>query len=365
MVLSAYECSVVTELLSGLTEGDRIQLAKTVSKKIIKVVNADKALNVILLHSPSVESILTRKKISKQLLFNYLHYKQVPVEPAFSKEELIKRLLDHWEENIIKWNPETTYEYTDHIENPEQYEINHSGSESSYDYVENPSELVPQLQEVRTTLNYEPSVSSQGLVPQSQELHPGHQSPINHDTQLIASNVNVEELGTEFTKWFNIKFNSCNATSGYAFDSAMFFANATAEFRIIRNINGQETVDNSSVIESNHLIGQTFSELQRVYNLYLNMNLDALKVTRNSYGNILIGSCGSLHSASQLVGVYEQLVQLFHDPLCTLSDKPVWKVQKLLFNCKFANSYREIESGQPSESSGMAELEYDVSYDNS
>lgn len=46
MVLSAYECSVVTELLSGLTEGDRIQLAKTVSKKIIKVVNADSKYQV-------------------------------------------------------------------------------------------------------------------------------------------------------------------------------------------------------------------------------------------------------------------------------------------------------------------------------
>lgn len=196
------------------------------------------------------------------------------------------------------------------------------------------------------------------LVPQSQDIVP-QQSAVQN--QLDVSSIDIQALGYEFTKWFNDRFNQCSYSNSYQFDSVMFFHNASAEFKLIRSNNGEERTENLVQVESNTQIGDSIVELQKTYNLYLNTNYESLKVSKNSYGNIIIGICGSLHSNSQLVGIYEQLFQLFNDPMCP-SDKPVWKIQKMLLNLKFVSNYREIEaSSQESQHSGMYEIEYNSS----
>ena len=57
------------------------------------------AMEAIILHSPSVESILNRRRISKELLFNYLHWKKVPVTGTLDKQMLIQKIVSFWKNN--------------------------------------------------------------------------------------------------------------------------------------------------------------------------------------------------------------------------------------------------------------------------
>ncbi|KAL1454041.1 hypothetical protein WDU94_010336 [Cyamophila willieti] len=362
-MLTAYERTVLIELLSGVNEHDLIQIANTVSQKLLNIDNRSQATDAILLHSQTVESILHRKKISKQLLFNYLSYKQIPVQSHMSKDEIIQKILQHWKTNSYeiendasnvdnKLDKETDWPQGIESQEPNAQQMNiysSSQSETSQycNYSSQSNDNVPQYQTYSTYSN------NSSLVPQSQYIVAPQSSLVPQSQDIVTPqssnqvclNIDVNQLAFEFIKWFNDKFNSCMYTNSYPFDSnMMFFHNANAEVKIIQSsLHSGEIVDNTVQVESSEQIGAAIIELQKTFNLYLNTNYESLKVTRNSYGNIVIGICGSLHSNNQLMGVYEQLFQLFNDPQCQLSEKPVWKIQKMLLNLKFTNSYRAVE----------------------
>lgn len=54
------------------------------------------ANEAILQHSDSVESILIRQKVSKELIFSYLHWKKVNTENNRDKKSLINLLTAYW-----------------------------------------------------------------------------------------------------------------------------------------------------------------------------------------------------------------------------------------------------------------------------
>uniref|UniRef100_A0A8D8LTU6 Uncharacterized protein C3orf38 homolog n=1 Tax=Cacopsylla melanoneura TaxID=428564 RepID=A0A8D8LTU6_9HEMI len=357
-MLSAYDKTVLLELLSGVNEHDLIQIAKTVSQKLLNIDNRSQAIDAILLHSQTVESVLHRKKISKQLLFNYMSYKQLPVQPHMSKEEIIRNLLQYWKTNEYEINNEPS-KYVSHKSDKEidcgqgvesQQQQPNVQCQQMNSYSSSQSELsqhnIYSSQTKDSSSQYEPNNTS--LVPQSRDIvtpptcNQVHLSN-NSSLDIVCLDIDIDQLSFEFIKWFNDKFNSCTYTNGYPFDSNMFFHNANAELKIMQSSSRGETVDNSVQVESGEQIGAALVELQKTYNLYFNPNYESLKVTRNSYGNIVIGVCGSLHSNNQLMGVYEQLFQLFNDPHCQLNEKPVWKIQKMLLNLKFTNSYQAVE----------------------
>lgn len=54
------------------------------------------SLEAILQHSDSVESILSRKKVSRELLFNYLHWKKVTTDSNLDKKSLGSMVINYW-----------------------------------------------------------------------------------------------------------------------------------------------------------------------------------------------------------------------------------------------------------------------------
>ncbi|KAI5722232.1 hypothetical protein M8J76_005706 [Diaphorina citri] len=337
MVLTDDEKSALTELLSGVEAEDLMQIAKTVSQKLLNIKSVNDALEVILLHSETAESVLHRKKISKQLLYNYLHYKQIPVPSHLSKHEIIQQLLQYWRGNLnqsIEAPPRTPNDRT-----PSTIQDVYNQSQPTYSQQMQPlynqqsqgtynqhASQQPALQ----SYNSQASEWQNSIVPQSQEIGPPPGNCLD-----ILSNINIQELGYEFTKWFHEKFNACTRENGFHFDSNMFFTNASAQFKIIHSTSGGD--ENSVQLESSEQISASIVQLQRTYEIFLLPNTESLRVEKNTYGNVILGVRGSLHSQSQVRGVYDLLIQLFHDPLCQLSDKPVWRVQKALLQLKFAD----------------------------
>jgi hypothetical protein len=54
------------------------------------------AMDAILLHSPTAESVLLRKRVSREILFKYLHNNGVPTIPT-DKGAMVRKILQMWE----------------------------------------------------------------------------------------------------------------------------------------------------------------------------------------------------------------------------------------------------------------------------
>jgi hypothetical protein len=52
-------------------------------------------MDAILLHSPTAESVLLRKRVSREILFKYLHNNDVPTVPT-DKGTMVKKILQMW-----------------------------------------------------------------------------------------------------------------------------------------------------------------------------------------------------------------------------------------------------------------------------
>jgi hypothetical protein len=53
------------------------------------------AMDAIILHSATPESVLLRKRLSREILFRYLHNKKVPTIPT-DKRTMISKILQMW-----------------------------------------------------------------------------------------------------------------------------------------------------------------------------------------------------------------------------------------------------------------------------
>jgi flagellar biosynthesis GTPase FlhF len=59
---------------------------------------SSEAVTVILQYSPSVSSVLSRKKITKELIFKYLHKKKIPcIDPMMTKTAMVQTMTRYWE----------------------------------------------------------------------------------------------------------------------------------------------------------------------------------------------------------------------------------------------------------------------------
>ncbi|KAG8225407.1 hypothetical protein J437_LFUL004607 [Ladona fulva] len=95
-MLSLKQQEFIEDLLNNMRLQDLVSLANTVTANMISLTSVEEAKKCILLHTDTIPSLLKRKKITKELLFNYLHGKQVSVCPTLDKQQLIEVLLQYW-----------------------------------------------------------------------------------------------------------------------------------------------------------------------------------------------------------------------------------------------------------------------------
>ena len=84
-MLSAAEKHGIRELLSRMSSQDLQSLAQTVTSKQLVPETKAEAVSMIILHSERAADLLKRKKIKKELMFEYLDFKNpraVPNSPA-------------------------------------------------------------------------------------------------------------------------------------------------------------------------------------------------------------------------------------------------------------------------------------------
>ncbi|PNF15905.1 hypothetical protein B7P43_G07985 [Cryptotermes secundus] len=94
-MLSDEEKKSLKGILVLLSHQELQSLSQTVTNNMILPLTTEEAIDAILLHSPTPESLLLRKRISKNILFRYLHSKKVPIVPT-DKRTMINKILQMW-----------------------------------------------------------------------------------------------------------------------------------------------------------------------------------------------------------------------------------------------------------------------------
>ena len=70
--------------------------AQTVTSKLLVPETSSEAISMIILHTDRAADLLKRRKIKKELLFKYLHFKRVAIESIADKSVHVNRVLEVW-----------------------------------------------------------------------------------------------------------------------------------------------------------------------------------------------------------------------------------------------------------------------------
>lgn len=250
-----------------------------------------------MLHSTGSHSILNRKLITKEILFKYLHSKQIAVTTQFTKQLLIEKLLQYWKE---------TFCCADNDNDNNSIEFTHRNT--------------------RQIQNHTPIASN--------TVSFVHQEIKIIQTSMDIENFPINQMSRKFAQWFyeNLNANQLQITDFWR------DVNCSVEFFEQRQlILYEQHQGDNNVLEFCRL-------LRTKYELFFNLNVAHLGTQGriDCHGLVLVLSCGTLHKTDQMVGTFECVFGLSRDPF---SDNN-WKINQM--NMRLHNGLNEkTGSGKP------------------
>ncbi|EDX08688.1 GD13553 [Drosophila simulans] len=75
-----------------------LQLAKCATKNVCKTEDPEEALRLITTHIPDIYVLLSKRAITKELLFTYLSNRRADAATDFSKADLIAKVIQYWKQ---------------------------------------------------------------------------------------------------------------------------------------------------------------------------------------------------------------------------------------------------------------------------
>ncbi|XP_072116207.1 uncharacterized protein C3orf38 homolog [Mobula birostris] len=251
-MLSESERCGCREILQSLGQFELMSVADTVTNRMLKIDNCAEAMNAILSYSQSAEELLKRKKIHREILFQYLAKHNIVISANTEKYQLIQRIIDYWKEST------TTSQKSNASESP-------SGNNAS---------------QVDLATNYKNDYQAMGL---------------------------------QFCEWFYHLLNTQNPLlkeHSTEWGPQHFWEDAKLKFSY-RTLEQRMEEYSGAVMVSLRLLALTKDE-----HLFLNPNLTGggLKCIHSPHGLVIIAVAGTIHRDSVCLGVFEQIFGLIRCP---------------------------------------------------
>ncbi|XP_008581309.1 PREDICTED: uncharacterized protein C3orf38 homolog [Galeopterus variegatus] len=252
--------------LLGLLDNDEIMaLCDTVTNRLVQPEDRQDAIRAILVYSQSVEELLKRRKVHRDVIFKYLATQGVVIPPATEKHNLIQYAKDYWE----KQSPLKLKETPEPVMKTEDIQL--------------------------------------------------FQQPAKEDKK--AEKVDFRRLGEEFCHWFFELLNSQNPFLGPPQDEwgpQHFWHDV--KLRFYYNTSEQNMIDyHGAEIVSLRLLSLVKEEF-----LFLSPNLDSrgLKCASSPHGLVMVGVAGTVHRENTCLGIFEQIFGLIRCPF-----ENTWKIK--------------------------------------
>lgn len=231
------------------------------------------ALDYVYVQIGDTLTLLSKRAITREMLFKYLHQRKVQVKADFTKGALISRIIEYWN---------TKFEYNNDHDLP-NITTSTTSITSSTKVTENNTTITPSL-----------SISQQ-------------ESETQYPTHLLAR---------QFTEWF---FNNLNSQTVKSED---FWSDCQLQLRIAAT----DEINDYGCAGADDVIMRLLSSKER-FGFYFNPNLTHAGVQgrMNVHGLVLVLACGTLHTEQNCVGVFECTFGLLRDPFAENN----WKVKTM------------------------------------
>ncbi|XP_071476653.1 uncharacterized protein C3orf38 homolog [Diadema antillarum] len=285
-MLSKREKQGVLMLLDKMPQEELKQLAGTVTNRLITLQSKGEAIKAIIMYTDNAEEFLRRKRVKRDLLFTYLAECNVAISPQSDKSALIRRVMEYWQsppvaEQSVRLAKDTHCEL-------KREEVSRA--------------------ERPVTSQHRENTSTSSLHKGSKETDTTHWS---------------QELAKQFSSWFFSQLNlmhPMNVQQSADWGPQHFLPDACLKLYVIRG--SQKDLE---TYEGSDLVANRLKCLVSDEELIFNPNLlpDGTRGRSESHGLVVTMVCGTLHQASNCVGVFEQSTGLVRDPLADNK----WKVK--------------------------------------
>jgi len=332
-MLTERERHGMAELLGRMDPADLVSLAQTVTSRLLVADTPAEAVENIILHTDKATDLLKRKKIKKELLFKYLHSKRVPIESVADKAVHVSRVLETWQSGEV-WEENGMCDSDNSLEGPPPAPVpSRNASHTSLCSLDlsrdgfGPSMLVNRVQDTsfhplrRTESSAsvmcfdEASNSSLASCPPSL---PTSFIPTSLPSTLSLappsiSSQQCQEMAINFARWYFQLLNSSVDTDQTDWGPSHFWPDSSAKVSLMSGAGEQES------LEAHHSASEVCDMLVQVmrrHRLTCNPNLceEGVRGRLEAHGLVLVLVCGTLHTSSNVCGVFEQVFGLVRDP---------------------------------------------------
>lgn len=288
-MLNDYEKSCLSSFLQVMDDNLLKRMSKSITCGRMECNSRDESINCILLHSDSLMSFFSRRKVGSSLLLNYLNRMQVPVSGDATKTVILEQIFKFWK---IPYQP------------------------------------VSQLDCVPSTVSNSvlPSNSSQlCIATSSQDTTQSYNSSLKQmlETKKLIKEVDVvavDDFVHRFSSQFYELLNTPNASTHFHhnLNSSHFFEKCRVEIII----KGAEE-DVQVVVDKCESALKHLSDLRVTHKLLFCPNLSpgAVINKRSCDGLLCVIVCGTLHRTDGVVGQFQQSFILATDPYSQYSYK--------------------------------------------
>lgn len=237
-------------------------------------------MDYIFTHIEDCLTLLNKRTITKEILFKYLHSKNVSVKGEFTKVLLIKKVMNYW--SSLK-DTEEPYQPPQILLHEQQNGL--AAEDASI--------------ELSTTTQMISRIPSKCLKLDSAT------STINVSPSADESEFPIHLLARKFSEWF---FNNYN---GNTLKSRDFWSDSRLLLRIAANDGFDEHVCD----DSNSLL-DTLYDIRQKFGFFFNPNLTHAGVQgrMDVHGLVVVLACGTLHTENDCVGLFECAFGLLRDP---------------------------------------------------
>ncbi|KAG1653099.1 hypothetical protein GQR58_003747 [Nymphon striatum] len=280
-MLTEFELHGLRRMLHNMNLHDLSSLTGTVTNGLITVASKEDAIEAICKYIQHPFDLLKRKKITKKILFDYLHSENVPVTINGDKYVFITAILNYWKS-------------ASHCVNITEVEA---------DMVESGTMATP-VQLSGVTNNVQVSNNS---------------------------GINAKEMALKFGGWFYSLLNGIHEINS-EFGPKHFWPDCKLEIEV-------NYIEEPFAIGNEH-VSSTLVKLMTTHKLYLNPNLsdEVVQAEMESHGLIAIMIRGTVIQSNVCIGVFDQSFGLIQDPSAGNS----WKVKFTKLKLQSADKQKEI-----------------------
>jgi len=292
----------VDEILRSLSLQDLLSVASTSTKQLILPENTQEAIDAIFLHAESSEDILLRKKVTTQVLLQYIHKHSINVGKNINKHQLITAILQYWDNTGDKENVPAVM-----------------GAELQQG----------QLAAANTVAVQPDNYGVTRAVPQT-AYDVTRQAPISCDVTWA--------FLEQYTTWFYQLLNSINRNystpSSDTWGPQHFYSDCRLEERLC----------SGESVQDDHVTGATDIALHiqntiHQHNIMFQPNLsrEGVRGVTEQHGLQMVQVSGTLHQPGNCCGVFTHEFGLAQDPM-----NSSWKIKYLKLLMKASNHGNEL-----------------------